>query len=34
MSIIKLVEKYVKDKVEEYKLNSEDNYDFWNEHIK
>jgi len=34
MSIVELIEKYVKEKIEEYKLNSEDNYDFWNEHIK
>jgi len=34
MNIVKLVEKYVKDKIEEYKINSDDKYDFWNEHIK
>jgi uncharacterized protein len=34
MNIVELIEKYVKDKIEEYKLNAEDNYDFWNEHIK
>ena len=32
--IIKEVEKYVKNKIEEYKNNSDDHYDFWNEHIK
>lgn len=34
MDIISLVEKEVKGKIEEYKINSEDNYDYWNEHIK
>ena len=34
MEIINEVEKYVKEKIEEYKNNSEDHYDFWNEHIK
>jgi len=34
MDIVELVEKYVKEKIEEYKINSEDHYDFWNEHIK
>ena len=34
MSIIDAIEKEVKEKIEEYKLNAEDNYDFWNEHIK
>ena len=34
MNIIESVEKYVKDKIKEYKLTSEDDYDFWNEHIK
>ena len=33
-NIINEVEKYVKDKIEEYKANSDDHYDFWNEHIK
>ena len=33
-AIISKVEKYVKDKIEEYKDNSDDHYDFWNEHIK
>ena len=32
--IIVEVEKYVKKQIEEYKNNSEDHYDFWNEHIK
>ena len=34
MGIIIEVEKYVKEKIENYKNNSEDHYDFWNEHIK
>lgn len=34
MNNIELVEKYVKEKIEEYRIKSEDNYDFWNEHIK
>lgn len=34
MNYIELIEKEVKEKIEEYKLNAEDNYDFWNEHIK
>jgi uncharacterized protein len=34
MEIIDLIEKEVKEKTDEYKLNSEDHYDFWNEHIK
>lgn len=34
MNIVELIEKYVKDKIEEYKLTAEDHYDFWNEHIK
>ena len=33
-AIINEVEKYVKNKIEEYKNNSDDHYDFWNEHIK
>lgn len=33
-TIINEVEKYVKDKIDEYKNNSDDHYDFWNEHIK
>ena len=32
--IINEVEKYVKNRIEEYKNNSDDHYDFWNEHIK
>ena len=34
MNIIELVEKYVKEKIEDYKNNSPDHYDYWNEHIK
>ena len=34
MDIVSLIEKEVKDKIYEYKNTSEDNYDFWNEHIK
>ena len=34
MNIIDLIEKEVKEKIEKYKQNSEDYYDFWNEHIK
>ena len=34
MQIINLIEKEVKEKINEYKLSSEDHYDFWNEHIK
>lgn len=34
MNIIELVKNYVLEKSNEYKLNSNDNYDFWNEHIK
>ena len=34
MNYINLIEKEVKEKIEEYKINSEDHYDFWNEHIK
>ena len=34
MNIIEEVKKYVLEKIEEYKNNSEDHYDFWNEHIK
>ena len=33
-NIVNKVEKYVKGRIEEYKNNSEDHYDFWNEHIK
>jgi uncharacterized protein len=32
--IINEVEKYVKDRIEDYKNNSIDHYDFWNEHVK
>ncbi len=34
MDIVNAIENEVKEKIEEYKLNAEDNYDFWNEHIK
>ena len=34
MDIIEEVKKYVLERIEEYKDNSEDHYDFWNEHIK
>lgn len=34
MNYIKLIEKEVKEMIEEYKLNAEDHYDFWNEHVK
>lgn len=34
MDYIDLIEKEVKEKIEEYKLNSEDHYDFWNEHVR
>lgn len=34
MNIIEEVKKYVLEKIEEYKNNAEDHYDFWNEHIK
>lgn len=34
MDIIKEIENFVKEKCEEYKINSIDHYDFWNEHIK
>lgn len=34
MNIIELVENYVKEKIENYKSTSEDNYDYWNQHIK
>jgi len=34
MDIIKLVEKDVKQKIVEYKNSSQDNYDYWEEHIK
>ena len=34
MNIIEQIEKEVKEKIDEYKENSDDHYDFWNEHIK
>jgi len=34
MDYIEIIEREVKEKIEEYKLNAEDKYDFWNEHIK
>ena len=34
MSIIDRVKEYVLQQIKEYKENSKDNYDFWNEHIK
>lgn len=34
MNIIDAIENEVKTKINEYKINAEDNYDFWNEHIK
>lgn len=34
MSIIDRVKEYVLQQIKEYKENSNDNYDFWNEHIK
>lgn len=34
MNIVDLVEKYIRERIEEYKNTSEDHYDFWNEHIK
>ena len=34
MDIIAEVKGYVLKRIEEYKMNSEDHYDFWNEHIK
>lgn len=34
MEIISLIELEVKKKIEDYKHNSEDKYDFWHEHIK
>lgn len=34
MNIVEKVEKEVKKYIEEYKNNAEDNFDFWNEHIK
>lgn len=34
MNIVESVENYVKERIEEYKNNALDHYDFWNEHIK
>lgn len=34
MNTIESVEKYVKERIEEYKNNASDHYDYWNEHIK
>ena len=34
MNIVDEVKEYVLKRIEEYKINSIDNYDFWNEHIK
>lgn len=34
MEFIYLIEKEVKEKINEYKINAEDHYDFWDEHIK
>ena len=34
MDIINQIEKEVRTYIDEYKINSEDHYDFWNEHIK
>lgn len=34
MDIVDCIEKEVKDKIEEYKKNAEDHFDYWNEHIK
>ena len=34
MDIVNLIENEVRERIEEYKNNSEDHYDFWNEHIK
>lgn len=34
MDYINLIKKEVKEKIEDYKINAEDNYDFWEEHIK
>ncbi len=33
MDIVNQVEKEVRKYIEEYKNNSKDSYDFWNEHI-
>ena len=34
MDIIKYIEQYVRERCEQYKEDSDDHYDFWNEHIK
>ena len=34
MDIVNCIEKEVKEKIEEYKKNAEDHFDYWNEHIK
>ena len=34
MKAVELVKNYVIEKSEEYKNDSDDHYDFWNEHIK
>ena len=34
MDIIKIVLDYVKEKIEDYKNNADDHYDFWDNHIK
>ena len=34
MNTIDKVKEYVLKQIEDYRINSEDNYDFWNEHIK
>jgi len=34
MDIINLIEKEVRELINDYKINSLDHYDFWNEHIK
>ena len=34
MNIVNEIEKEVKNCIEQYKNNSGDHYDFWNEHIK
>lgn len=34
MEIVNSIEKEIKEKIEKYKNEAEDHYDFWNEHIK
>ena len=34
MDIVNQIEKEIRTYIDEYKINSEDHYDFWNEHIK